>query len=69
VARAKPPENITSRSEGKKAEAAPRTEEAAPPAKPVVGSGWILAATLWLVLFLVLILYEGYGFLKGILRL
>jgi hypothetical protein len=34
-----------------------------------VGSGWILAATLWLVLFLVLILYEGYGFLKGILRL
>jgi hypothetical protein len=73
VARAKPSESITTRTEGKKADTSPsasskpeESPESTP--KPVVGSGWILVATLWVLLFAVLVLYEGYGFLKGVLR-
>ena len=73
MARAKPSESITTRTEGKKADhsasASPKPES--PPesaSTPVVGTGWIIFATLWVVFFAVLILYEGYGFLKGVFK-
>ncbi|MFQ3593283.1 MAG: hypothetical protein SNJ82_08865 [Gemmataceae bacterium] len=67
MARAKPPENPVIRAEGKKTEPLAAPMEQPHPVQPVLGSGWILTGTLWLVFFVVLVLYEGYGLLKGIL--
>lgn len=68
MARAKPSENLTTRAEAPKPSAADPT--ASQPATPsaVLGTGWLFTATLWVFFFLILIAYEGYGFLKGLLR-
>jgi hypothetical protein len=64
VARAKPSEGIPPPSDS------PRlSEPASPPpeTKSVVGTGWLIALSLWVTLFFLLVLYEGYSFLKGVI--
>lgn len=68
MARAKSSEAITPASESPSLGSGPGATPPPPSApEPIVGTGWLIALSLWVTLFFLLTLYEGYGLLKGII--